>query len=158
MNKYVTMAAVIGFGLTASIATFAGGWECDGHQGRGKANMEALKELPAEKQTLILATIKEVKEENSALREEIKATREAMKAALTAPTFDEEAFKANAEKLEGLMAEGFRTFTDAVATIAPELTQEEREVLAQMGPRGHDRHGRHDKGGHDRHDKDADTQ
>jgi len=144
MNKYVKMAAVLGFGLTASIAAFAGGWDHGGRHGGGKAKMEALLQLPAEKQTIVLATIKEVKENNVALRQEIKAAREAMKEALTAPTFDEQAFKANAEKLETLMTEGFRSFTNAIAEIAPEFTQEEREVLAQMGPQG--RHGRHDKG------------
>ena len=143
MNKYLKTAAVLGFGLTASIAAFAGGGEHGGHHGNGKAKMEALMQLPVEKQTLILSTIKEVKKENEGRREEIKATREAMIDALTAPTFDEEAFKANAEKLETLMAEGFRTFTAAVAQIAPELTQEERKVLAQMGPHG--RPGRHDR-------------
>jgi Spy/CpxP family protein refolding chaperone len=141
MNKYLRIAVVIGLGLTFSIGAFAEGWS--GHRGHGRGNMEALMELPAETQTLILATMKEVKEENSALRDEIRATREAMKEALTAPTFDEESFKANAEKLETLMTQGFRSFTDAVAQIAPELTQEEREVLAQMGPQG--RHGRHDR-------------
>ena len=144
MNKYLKTAAVLGFGLTASIAAFAAdGWEHGGHGRHGKGNMEALMQLPAETQTLILSTMKEVKEENQGRREEIRATREAMKEALTAPAFDEEAFQANAEKLETLMTQGFRSFTDAVAQIAPELTQEEREVLAQMGPQG--RHGRHDR-------------
>lgn len=151
MNKYIKTAAVLGFGLTASIAAFAAdGWEHGRHGRHGRGNMEALMQLPVETQTLILSTMKEVREENQGRREEIRATREAMKEALTAPTFDEEAFKANAEKLETLMTQGFKSFTDAVAQIAPELTQEEREVLAQMGPKS--RHGKHDR------DRDTDSE
>ena len=135
MNRFAKTAAILGIVLTTSVTAFAGG---RGH------NMEALMELPPETQTLVLSTMKEVREENQGLREEIKATREAMKEALTAPTFDAEAYNANAEKLEGLMAEKVGTFTDAIAKIAPELTQEEREVLAEMGPkRGHGPRGKH---------------
>ena len=135
MNRFAKTAAILGIVLTTSVTAFAGG---RGH------NMEALMELPPETQTLVLSTMKEVREENQGLREEIKATREAMKDALTAPTFDAEAYNANAEKLEGLMAEKVSTFTDAIAKIAPELTQEEREVLAEMGPkRGHGPRGKH---------------
>ena len=141
MNRFAKTAAILGIVLTTSVTAFAGG---RGH------NMEALMELPPETQTLVLSTMKEVREENKALREEIKATREAMKEALTAPTFDAEAYNANAEKLEGLMAEKVSTFTDAIAEIAPELTQEEREVLSEIGPKkGHGprgKHGRHSGG------------
>ncbi len=143
MNKYIKTAAILGIGLTTSIAAYAGDWGHGGHGRHGKANMEAIMELPAETQTLILSTMKEVREENKGLREEVQTTREAMKEALTAPTFDAEAFNANAEKLETLMAQRFSTFTDAVAKLAPELTQEEREVLAQIGPKGPG--GRHDR-------------
>lgn len=139
MNRFAKTAAILGIVLTTSVTAFAGG---RGH------NMEALMELPPETQTLVLSTMKEVREENQGLREEIKATREAMKEALTAPTFDAEAYNANAEKLESLMAEKVGTFTDAIAKIAPELTQEEREVLAEMGPkRGHGPRGKHFRGG-----------
>lgn len=145
MNKYIKTAAILGIGLTTSIAAYAGDWGHGGHGRHGKAKMEALMELPAETQTLILSTMKEVKEQNEGLREEVRTTREAMKEALTAANFDAEAFNANAEKLESLMAQRFSTFTDAVAKIAPELTQEEREVLAQMGPGHRGPHGRFDK-------------
>ncbi len=136
MNKYIKTAAILGIGLTTSIAAYAGDWGHGGHGRHGRANMEALMELSPDTQTLILSTMKEVREQNEGLREEVKETREAMRQALTADTFDAEAFNANAEKLETLMAQRFSTFTDAVAKLAPELTQEEREVLAQMGPKG----------------------
>jgi Spy/CpxP family protein refolding chaperone len=136
MNRYVKLATVLGLGLTASIAAFASPWGHGGHHGHGKAKMEAFMKLPVEKQTLILSTIKQVREENAGLREEIDTTRESLKEVLTAPSFDEAAFKANVEKLENLMTQGFRAFTDAVSQIAPQLTQEEREALAQMAPHG----------------------
>lgn len=142
MKKYLKMAAILGFGLTASIAAFAHPWG-GGSGGMGK--MGAIMELPVEKQTLILSAIKEVKDENTGLREEIQTTRQNMKAILTAPEFDAAAFKANADKLEVLMTQGFRSFTDAVIEIAPQMTQEEREILARLAPgdgaRGHGRHG-----------------
>lgn len=139
MNRFTKTAAILGIALTTSVAAFAQG-------GHGR-NMDALLELSPETQTLVLSTMKEVREENKELREEIKETREAMKEALTAPTFDAEAYAANAERLEGLMAERVGNFTEAVAGIAPELSQEEREVLAEMGPKGgHGKRGKHFRG------------
>ena len=60
-----------------------------------------------------------------------------MKEILTAETFDAAAFKQNAEKLQSLMTQGFTSFTDAIAELAPQLTQQEREILAELGPGGH---------------------
>lgn len=143
MKKYLKIAAILGFGLTASIAAFAHPWG-GGPGGMGKMN--ALMELPVDKQTLVLSAIKAVKDENAGLREEIKAARKNMKAVLTAPEFNAAAFKANADKLEALMAQGFRSFTDAVIEVAPQLTQEEREILARLAPDGSRGHGRHGGG------------
>ncbi len=146
MKKYLKMAAILGFGLTAFVAAFAHPWG-GGPGGMGKMN--ALMELPVDKQTLVLSAIKKVKEENAGLREEIKTTRENMKTILTATEFDAAAFKANSDKLEALMAQGFRSFTDAIIEVAPQLTQEEREILARLAPDGPPRHGRHGDGGGD---------
>lgn len=136
MKKYLKLATILGIGLTTSIAAFSSTWNHSNHHMHGKAKMEAFMKLPIEKQTLILSTIKQVHEENEGLKEEIEVTKESTLLILTAPVFDEEAFKVNVDKLERLMTQGFRAFSDAVIKVAPELSQEEREALAQMGPHG----------------------
>ena len=105
----------------------------------GIEKLEAFSKLSADKQALVISTFNSVKEENAGLRDEIKATHDKMKEILTAETFDAAAFKQNAEKLQTLMAQGFTSFTDAIAELAPRLTQQEREILAEIGPAGHGR-------------------
>ena len=105
----------------------------------GIEKLEAFSKLSADKQALVISTFNSVKEENAGLSDEIKATHDRMKEILTAETFDATAFKQNAEKLQTLMAQGFTSFTDAIAELAPQLTQQEREILAELGPAGHGR-------------------
>ncbi|HSC35814.1 MAG TPA: periplasmic heavy metal sensor, partial [Thermodesulfobacteriota bacterium] len=95
--------------------------------------------LPADKQALVISTLSAVKEENKELRDEIEATHDKLKEILTAEQFDAQAFKENSEKLQTLMAQGFTSFSNAIAELAPQLTQEEREILAELGPGGHHR-------------------
>jgi uncharacterized protein YoaH (UPF0181 family) len=64
-----------------------------------------------------------------------------LKEVLTAEQFDARAFKENSDKLQALMAQGFTSFSNAIAELAPQLTQDEREILAELGPGG--RHGKH---------------
>ncbi len=85
-------------------------------------------------------TFTAVKEENEGLRDEIKATHEKLNDILTAEQFDAQAFKETSEKLQNLMAQGFTSFNNAIAELAPQLTQSERQILAQLGPGG--RHGK----------------
>jgi uncharacterized membrane protein len=58
---------------------------------------------------------------------------------LTAETFDAKAFKENADKLQSLMEQGYTSYTNAIVKLAPQLTQQERQVLAELGPGGHHR-------------------
>lgn len=140
MKKHFILAAVLGLGLTASIAAFS---MPPGGGPFGLDRLEAFTELPAEKQELILEAFNSVKEENEGLREEIKTAHEELRAILTADEFDAEAFRSQAAVLQSLMTQGFDSFTDAIAEVAPQLTQEEREILASMGPGG--RHGKRGK-------------
>ena len=103
----------------------------------GIEKLKAFSELPADKQKLIVDTFTTVKEENEGLREEIKATHEKLRDILTAEQFDAQAFKETSEKLQGLMAKGFSSFNNAIVELAPQLTQSERQILAQLGPGGH---------------------
>lgn len=136
MKRNWILAAGLGILLTGAAAAFAmppGG----GHFGLEK--LAAFSKLSADKQALVISTFESVKQENKDLRDEIKATHDKMKEILTAETFDAAAFKQNAEKLQTLMAQGFTSFTDAIAELAPRLTQQEREILAEIGPAGHGR-------------------
>ena len=138
MKRNFVLTAVLGLLVTGAVAAIAmppGG-------PFGVEKLEAFSKLPADKQELIVSTLSAVKEEKKALKDEMKATHEKMKEILTAEEFDAQAFKENSDKLQALMAEGFTSFTDAIAELAPQLTQEEREILAELGPGGRHHHGR----------------
>jgi len=137
MKRHFILAAVLGLGLTASIPAFSmppggGPFAID--------RLEEFSELSDETQALILDTLNSVREENEGLREEIKQAHEDLRDILTAEEFDTAAFEAQAEVLHSLMTQGFESFTEAIAELAPQLTQEEREILASLAPGG--RHGK----------------
>lgn len=104
--------------------------------GKGFYKLEAFASLPKEKQTLIIDTMKNNREQNAALSEEIRSTKKAMIEALTAAEFDETAFEQNANKLHELHNRKFGTMTESVKELAPRFTQQEREALAAMFKNG----------------------
>ncbi len=136
MKRNFVLTAVLGL-LVTGAAAFAM------HPGGpfGIERLEAFSKLPADKQALVVSTLSAVKEENEGLRDEIKAAHDKLKEILTAEQFDAQAFKENSDKLQSLMAQGFTSFSNAIAELAPRLTQDEREILAELGPGG--RHGKH---------------
>lgn len=110
---------------------------------KGFYKLEAFASLPKEKQTLIIDTFKKNREQNAALRDEIRSTRKAMIEALTAAEFNEAAFEQNANKLHELHKRKLESMTKSVIELAPQFTQEEREVLATVFKHGG--HGYHSK-------------
>ena len=140
MKRNYVLTAVLGVLLTGAVAAFA---MPHGGGPFGIEKLKAFSELPADKQKLIVDTFTAVKEENEALRDEMKATHEKLRDILTAEQFDAQAYKETSEKLQGLMAKGFSSFNNAIAELAPQLTQSERQILVQLGPGGG-----HGKGGH----------
>ena len=137
MKRNLILTAVLGLLVTGAVAAIAmppGG-------PFGIERLEAFSKLPADKQALVISTLSAVKDENEGLRDEIKAAHDKLKEILTAEQFDAQAFKENSDKLQALMAQGFTSFSNAIAELAPQLTQEEREILAELGPGGH--HGKH---------------
>ena len=139
MKKQLTLAAVLGLGLTASIPAFSmppggGPFAVD--------RLEQFSELSNETQALVLEIFNSVREENQGLREQIKQAHEDLRDILTAEEFDAAAFEAQAEVLHSLMTQGFESYTEAIAELAPQLTQQEREILASLAPGG-----RHSKRG-----------
>jgi uncharacterized membrane protein len=137
MKRNFVLTAVLGLLVTGAVAAIAmppGG-------PFGIERLEAFSKLPADKQTLVISTLRAAKEENKGLRDEIEAAHDKLKEILTAEQFDAQAFKENSDKLQALMAQGFTSFSNAIAELAPQLTQDEREILAELGPGGH--HGKH---------------
>ncbi|MGH7891155.1 MAG: periplasmic heavy metal sensor [Thermodesulfobacteriota bacterium] len=137
MKRNLMLTAVLGLLVTGAVAAIAmppGG-------PFGIERLEAFSKLPADKQALVISTLSAVKDENEGLRDEIEAAHDKLKEVLTAEQFDAQAFKENSDKLQALMAEGFTSFSNAIAELAPQLTQDEREILAELGPGG--RHGKH---------------
>lgn len=135
MNRILIITSVAVLALTIGLTwtVFATGFN----------NLEAFASLPGEKQALIVEAIQKNREQNTALRDEIQSTKKAMIDALTAPEFDEAAFEQNADKLHELLIRKFSVMTASVKALAPQFTQQEREVLAAIFKHG--RHGRHAK-------------
>lgn len=136
MKRNLVLTALLGLLITGA-AAFA---MPHGGGPFGIEKLKAFSELPADKQKLIVDTFSAVKDENEGLRGEIEATHEKLRDILTAEQFDAQAFKETSEKLQTLMAQGFTSFNNAIAELAPQLTQSERQILAQLGPGG--RHGK----------------
>lgn len=139
MKRNLVLTALLGLLMTGA-AAFA---MPHGGGPFGVERLKAFSELPADKQKLIVDTLSAVKDQNEGLREEIKATHEKLRDILTAEQFDAKAFKETSEKLQTLMAQGFTSLNNAIAELAPQLTQSEREILAELGPGGHHGHKKH---------------
>ena len=112
--------------------------------GHGFKRLQSFKSLPEDKQTLIIETMESVHAKNSVVREEIQAAKQALMEVLTAPEFDEKTFQANVDKMNELHDQMFLSITSAIKEIAPQFTQEERQVLVDLFPKGKAKHGKHD--------------
>lgn len=108
---------------------------------KGVYKLEAFSQLSPETQTLIVETMKNNKMESRELRTEMREARKDMKEALTAPEFDEVKFQESADRLNELRSIRSQIMTDSVKELAPQLSPEEREVLANMFNRRGYRHG-----------------
>ena len=126
MKKLVTYLLILGLGLSSAIGAYAG----EGYKHKGWLDEETLNQLPPDKKELVLNALKQAKEESQSQKDDIKAAMENVKTILTAPEFDAAAYKAATDELQTLMAQRFTTFSNAIAEVAPQLTQEERQILA----------------------------
>lgn len=106
--------------------------------------LEAFSELPKEKQSLIVETMKKNHDAKKELWPEIKDAKKLMHDALMGPEeFDAEAFQAGADRVNQLNAQKFDIMTSSIKEIAPQLNQQERQTLAEMFHRGKRHHGDH---------------
>lgn len=126
MKKLVTYLLILGLGLSTAIGAYAG----EGYKHKGWLDQETLDKLPPEKKELVVNALDKAKEESKTQKDDIKAAMENVKTILTAPEFDAAAYKTATEELQTLMTQRFTIFSDAIAEVAPQLTQEERQILA----------------------------
>ena len=96
-----------------------------------KTVKEFASKLPGDKAALFLETVKRVHLNNQDEYNEIReARKEAMKL-LSAPEFDESAYRLQIEKIDNLRSLMKRRLADATIELARQFNQEERSALAQ---------------------------
>ncbi len=138
MKKTLIIGSVFIVGIALGVLTFS----YNGY-GRGFKNLESFSKLPSDKQALLIETMRKVREENSSLREDMQGARKSMIDALTAEKFDPNAFQQSIDKMHDLHGKRIQAMAEAVKSLAPKFTQEERVILAEILPKG-----RHGRGGH----------
>jgi len=138
MKKTLIIGSVFIVGIALGVLTFS-----HNGYGRGFKNLESFSKLPSDKQTLLIETMSKVREENSSLREDMQGARKSMIDALTAEKFDANTFQQSVDEMHDLHGKKIQAMADAVKSLAPKFTQEERVILAEILPKG-----RHGRGGH----------
>lgn len=136
MRRNLLVVSVLALMLGFSLSVFAKGFQ----------KMEEFSKLPQEKQQLVIDTMKTMKEGKSEFREEMKAAKNEMHEALTAPEFDEAKFQESVQKMEQLRDQRRQMKIQAISEIAPQFTQEERQILARIFHNGKHGHGHHKRG------------
>ncbi len=104
----------------------------DAQQGKpGGRFEEALAKLPADKAELVRKSMEQGREEGQAEREKLKKLFTEQKAIMTAPKFDKAAYVAKSKEINAAFATVQAKRTERIADVASQLTQEERQVLAE---------------------------
>lgn len=134
MKKKLLILSALVFTLGFTLSVYAKGFH----------KLEAFTNLSKEKQTLVVETMKKNHETKMELRGQMKEVKKSMHEILTAPEFDAKAFQTSVDKMEELKDKKFDLMTGSIKELAPQMTQEEREILAQIiarGKHGHEKHG-----------------
>lgn len=93
---------------------------------------ERMSELPPEKQDLFSKTMDQARSTSRDIHRKIRNTRRRALDILTAPEFDEAAYRSEMEKLHVLRGNMMRNLADLTTDLAKQLDQEERRALARM--------------------------
>ncbi len=132
MKKLFTTTA-----LVLSLAFSGTGWANDAtshekshHDGSPRYMKEALSKLPKDKAALFEDSIKKAREQNKTLQDQAKTLREELRALLTAPKFDKDAYIAKSAEIQQLQAKAHANKAAAFAGAATQLTQDERKTLS----------------------------
>lgn len=130
-NLIILSALVLTIGLAATVYS------------KGFNKLEAFSKLSKSNQELLVNTMKEKHESNKELKIQMKEAKNAMHQALVADQFDEAKFQTNADKLIALKIEKMKIMTETVRELAGQFSQEERESLAEILPKGKNHYGKH---------------
>lgn len=87
--------------------------------------------LPVEKKELFLKTMEQVHLNNRDIDKQMDETREKVINILTAPEFDEAAYRSEVQKLDSLRGLMMQRLEDATIELAKQFNQEERNALAE---------------------------
>lgn len=150
MKKFLTATALMLSLATASGIALAEHHEGRPHDGPPPHVQEALAKLPADKAKQVGDTLHSLRESRKADWESFKAHHQAMRAMLTAESFDKAAYMAKAKELDALHSAKKLNYHATIADLAAELSPEERKILAEAMPGKHHwrHHGKkHDGGG-----------
>ena len=96
-----------------------------------KTVKEFASKLPVDKAALFLETVKRVHLKNQDAYNEIRESRKEAIKLLSAPKFDESAYRLQIEKIDNLRSLMKRRLADATIELARQFNQEERSALAQ---------------------------
>ena len=87
--------------------------------------------LPADKEKVFSDAMAKVFQQNEEMRKQIDDARERVLSVLSAPEFDQAAYRVETARLEKLRSAMMQRFADATEEIAKQFNQEERKVLAE---------------------------
>ena len=93
---------------------------------------DVISNLPEDKAELFLETFETVHQINREADKRIREARKQSMKILTAPDFDETAFRIQVEKLHELRGSMMRRLADSAMELAKQFNQEERKVMAQL--------------------------
>ena len=96
-----------------------------------KSVKEFASKLPGDKAALFLETVKRVHLKNRDAYNQIREARKEAMNLLSAPEFDEAAYRLQVEKIHELRSLMKRRLADATVELAKQFSQEERKALAQ---------------------------
>jgi uncharacterized membrane protein len=107
----------------------------DSNKNNAKSHyQELMAKLPVDKQALVKNSFKENRAQSKTSREQMKALQKEINAILIAPSFDKSAFIDKSKQLQDLRTKITTDSTERTATLAAQLSAEERAVLAEMRP------------------------
>lgn len=144
MKKRVLITLLVAGLLLSSLAYAFDGrpMRGGGEWGEEPRHQEVLNQLPEGKADLVRYTFREARQQTAAMRDQLASLRNDIKDVLKAPQFDEAQYIEKTHQMQTLRNEMHNIMTEAIAGLAKQLTQEEREVLAEFVPRGPGGHGR----------------
>lgn len=95
---------------------------------------EVLSQLPADKAQLFKDTMKQSREKDKAVHDQIRKVFKERDAILTADKFDKKAYLAKSAEITKLFTQVHDNMTNSFVSVAEKFTPEERKILAKLRP------------------------